>query len=216
MNFLELCKRLHMEAGYQGAGPASVENQTGQAARLVTWIAEAWRDIQNLRDDWEFMANEFSVSLLSGENAVLLPADAARVRKDTPVILTSGQRFYPTELEIAGMRALERNHTSANALPAYYAFNQVNHSLRVYPATDRDITVNGEYFTQPQMLLLNTDIPALPERFHMLIVWGAMQYLSTFDEAGNQYQAANAKYSELISELTRSQLPVMTLAGPLA
>jgi len=216
MTFLELCKRLHMEAGYQGAGPASVENQTGQAARLVTWIAEAWRDIQNLRDDWEFMATEFSVPLLTGENAALLPEDTGRIRKNTPVIAIDTQRFYPGELELAQMRALERGHESANALPAYYAFNRANHSLRVYPATDRAIMVKGEYFTTPQMLLLNTDVPNLPERFHMLIVWGAMQYLAAFDEAGNQYQAANAKYSELMSELTRSQLPTMTLAGPLA
>ena len=65
MNFLDLAKRLRMEAGIAGTGPDTTVGQAGELGRIVTWIGEAYEDIQNKRNDWGFLRQGFSFNTLS-------------------------------------------------------------------------------------------------------------------------------------------------------
>lgn len=54
MNRLQLCQRLMLECGISGT-LASTINQTGEFNRVVTWIDQAWNDVQTQHDDWDWM-----------------------------------------------------------------------------------------------------------------------------------------------------------------
>ena len=59
MDYLTLCKRVVQEAGITGGGPTTVSNQSGQLAKVVGWVQQAWTDIQLMRPNWNFMNEEF-------------------------------------------------------------------------------------------------------------------------------------------------------------
>lgn len=54
MNRLALVQRLALECGVSGTISSTV-NQTGEALRLVTWIDQAWLDLQTKHDDWDWL-----------------------------------------------------------------------------------------------------------------------------------------------------------------
>src|SRR4051812_26189101 len=54
MNRLQLCQRLALECGVSGALTSTL-NQPGEFDRIVTWIDQAWNDLQTEHDDWDWM-----------------------------------------------------------------------------------------------------------------------------------------------------------------
>ena len=67
MNFLGLVQRLRQEAGAAGTGATTVINQSGELARMVNWINDAWLDIQSLKTDFDFMRATASFRTVAGE-----------------------------------------------------------------------------------------------------------------------------------------------------
>ncbi len=59
MNYLTLCDTLIKEAGLAEEGILSVTGQKGIKKKVVTWVSNAWVEIQNKRD-WNFLWSESS------------------------------------------------------------------------------------------------------------------------------------------------------------
>ena len=70
MNQLQLVQRLQLECGVSGT-VTTAQNQIGSIGRLVTWINQAWDDIQTEHDDWIWMR---SSALLGGGCSFVPPA----------------------------------------------------------------------------------------------------------------------------------------------
>ena len=56
--YLQLCQKLRQECEVGGTGPSAVTGQTGELARLVTWIADAYTELQQ-EYDWLWLRSEF-------------------------------------------------------------------------------------------------------------------------------------------------------------
>ncbi len=69
MNFLQLLQALQRESSTSGAVPSTCQNQVGDFARLVSWLATAWMDIQNERPDWFFTQQPVQFSTLAGQSS---------------------------------------------------------------------------------------------------------------------------------------------------
>jgi len=52
MNYLQLCQDTVRESGTISgdATPSTVTGQSGRLLKVVTWVAKAWQQIQNLHD----------------------------------------------------------------------------------------------------------------------------------------------------------------------
>ena len=57
MNYLQLVNRARVECGVSGASNAltTVQNATGESARMANWINSAWVDIQTAKEDWQWL-----------------------------------------------------------------------------------------------------------------------------------------------------------------
>lgn len=55
MNYVQLVDRLRQECGVSGSTITTTVGQAGEYARLVTWINQAWLDVQMARHDWGWM-----------------------------------------------------------------------------------------------------------------------------------------------------------------
>jgi|ERR1700741_421953 len=64
--FLQLVQRLRTETKAAGTTVTSVVNQTGEYARLVNWINDAWLDIQSAHTDWGWMRTSMTFPTVTG------------------------------------------------------------------------------------------------------------------------------------------------------
>lgn len=217
MNYLALCKRLRQEAGYSGNGPATVDGQTGEMGRIVDWVAASWLTIQTLRDDWRFMLTPFTLSMNSGSNSALLSASAQRLKPDSVVITRpDGAKTFPKEVSIETLRQVQRDRLDNGGYVQLFALDDRDGTLHVFPTLNEDATVAGEYYAKAVTLTANTDVPSLPEQYHLLIVWQALMQAGGYDEAGNVYLRAQENYVALYNQLTRTQTDPLQKAEPLA
>lgn len=224
MTFLELCQRVVMEAGLSGSGPESVTSQTGEMAEVVTWVQQAYTDIQNARPDWLFMREDFSFQTISGTQsyttATIGLADFGRWVED-------GMSIYLTSTGSAGEQYL--CPLSWPAFKAHYLFGsertQTGFPMHVSVMPDKSLalgqipngiyTVLGEYYKEPESLSGNSDEPLLPAQFHMAIVWRAVMHAAVKKAAIEKYDHGKNEYRRLMNEMEFDQLLPVELAGPM-
>ena len=217
MKYLDLCKRLRQEAGIAGDGPVSVTGQTGQMARVVGWVARAWGDIQMLRPNWLFMHSEFSFDTDAGvrdylaadksindldqwdENSFFIYEKAVGESDQNPL------PFKPYSV----WRSEYRNQMNVRAddRPTMFTILPDN-KIRFEARPDKVYTIEGEYKRTEQVFASDNDTPTgLPDKFHMIIVWRALMYYGTFEDAPEVIDQAETEYDKMIRRLEHEQLP---------
>lgn len=207
MNFLQLCQRLRQETGIGESGPTSVTGQTGDMQRLVDWVNESWVRLQSSRKDWDWLWANASVSLLAGGNTVALPTSVDQIVEITHDGSPLKQMTYAEFRE--GFR------TIGPGTPTAFAVRPDN-KVVLNAITPTTLTLAIEYYAKPAYLSLNTDEPGLPERFHMLIVWMALNEYALFDEAPELSTKARTNTEQIYAELELDQTPAVSLPGALA
>lgn len=210
MNYLQLCQRLRQEVGGSGDGPASVTSQTGENRLYVDWINQAWTEIQNLRVDWDYHWSQMSITLTSGQSTGTLPADFRTLKDGTLYI-----GIYPVSIitwdQMSDLRSqgLNTNRPTSVAIAP-------DGTLYLNATCDQNYTLTGEYFILPQSLTSNVDIPLLPSRFHMMIVYKAMMYYASYENAPEVGAMGNLQYQQMLSDTGIDELPLVTPPGPIA
>ena len=96
-----------------------------------------------------------------------------------------------------------------------YSINPVNKAISLAPLVDGIYRVYGSYQKGPVAMTADADIPGLPTRFHMLIVYRAMMLYAAYEAAPEVQQEAVGNYKSMLSRLRRDQHPAFTIGGPL-
>ena len=226
MTFLELCKRVRQECGVAGDGPITTVNQTREMKRIVDWTSQAWVDIQNARADWEFMRSSVTFNTMAGQQiyapGVDIPiTDFKKWRNEsfrqylqsagvaTEIIL--GQYLSFSEFRDFYMLGSRRLVTGR---PLYITITPDRHLAFGFTPNDTYVTT-GEYYRKAQVLAADTDVPQMPEDYHMLIVYGAMKKYGMFEVANEQTAAASDGYTTLYNRLETEYAPAMEWGGSL-
>ena len=235
-NYLQLVQKAVREiAVASGNQPSSVSGQTGVLNRMVNYVADAWRDIQNLHGSWRWMRKEVptATALTSSGTAKYTPAswnitDFASWTGDDPV-----NEYWPFSIYLQATGTDDENEireipwqswrdrygrgTQTSDRPTLYAISPANEfCLGAVP--DAVYVIRGEYQKTAQVLSDNTDTPECPARFHDVIAWRAARYYLEHDEANPRMIAGvRDQESEILQRLELDQLPRMRIAGgPLA
>lgn len=228
MNKLALVQRLRQECGASGSGPVTTVGQVGEMKRLVDWIDQSWLEIQEKRNNWNWMVEEFSFQSVVGQFEYT-PTEAGiattfanwRGGDDSMrSFLTSvgvGSEMYMREMNYRSFRDyyLFSTRRTSLAQPLEFAVNPKKNLLVGPPPVDV-YTIHGEYYTLPTEMVANTDIPSMPPRFHMLIVYKAMTYYGMYEAAPEVVQRGQMGFDEMIKKLEDDQLFDIQMAGPLA
>ena len=216
MNYLALCQRVVLEAGITGAGPTTVENQSGQLAKVVGWVAQTWVDIQLMRPSWNFMHEEGSFDTVAATRDYLA-ADYGI--SDMKLFDTGSFLIYDTALgesdqnelrhETYGRwRSEHRNRMNDRPDERPQMFTLLpNNKVRMEPRPDKAYTIDFDYKRSSQEFTANTDLPTnLPEDFHILIVWGALKYYAYFQDAPDVLDEAETNFDNLLHRLEIEQM----------
>ena len=207
MNFLAIAQRLRKEAGIAGSGPTSVLAQTGEMDRLVGWANDAWLTIQRKQHwDWLWEQATVTIAATTGETAGTIPAN--RYLRDKARIGTARLSFLPWE-----RFSIVYPDPAAGTPVAWSIRPDGAFVVNAKPTASTDITV--QRYRLPTSMAADADIPAMPERFHMAIVWRALMDASDYDEAGVSRATAAAKYAEVLGDALSEGRPVLSLGAPL-
>lgn len=236
MNRLQLVQRLALECGVSGTVSTTL-NQTGEALRLVTWVDQAWNDLQTKHDDWNWMrssnllgqgasfatvAGQASYQLGTGAGKVGINADdfgkwdTETFRCYTTLAGTNDETFldyipYDSWRDAYQLGALRQVQTR----PVAVAIGP-NKSVCLGPPSNGLYTVTADYFVAPAAMAADTDVPTgLPKQFHTLIVWNAMLDYSGYEAAPEVMNRAETRRVTMLAQLEGTNMPEAVFAGAL-
>lgn len=210
MNYLSLCQAVRSRIGLHGTGPSTVVSPTDVEMDIVDAVKDAWLDIQNSREEWDWMRTtesfETTVSKTNYTKTDLGgPSNRiARVIKDSFWLNDGTQWGKLTYIDEDTFELLSKNLT-VTSVPTYFTVHRNDGSISVYPP-DGVYSCEIDYWKVPQTLAANTDTPELPSQWHNLIVYLAIQKLSSsIASPSTQAEYAQA-YATMWGQLARTQL----------
>lgn len=225
MNFLQIVKRTREKCGISGSGPVTVSGQSGELLRIVNWVNESWMEIQNKHTDWMWMRRAFSFETTLGQQDYTPvragATDFSHWHTDTLRAYRSGagvndeQWIHPMDYE--RFRDVYQYANRITGRPSFFSVRPGDLALLLGPIPTNDLmTVVGEYQKHATEMTADSDVPAMPSQFHMLIVYGAMERYAAFEAAPEVMVGVSKSYVELKTRLEINQLPQITAGGTLA
>ena len=229
MTFLELVNRLRVECGVSGPSLTTVAGQLpgSENARMVAWVQQAWNDIQTSKEDWLFLREPFQFNTVTQQQiytpaqAGIATADFGNWKRDSFRCSSVGSNYSDEQLlnymEWTTFRNLYiyANMRNTYARPVVVTIDP-HKNLGFGAIPDIPYVIVGEYYTQPLQLTLDADEPAIPSRFHMIIVYRAMMYYAGYEAAPEVMSRGEFEYKRLYSRLDIDQLPTTVSGPPLA
>lgn len=224
MNYLALVQRLKREAARSGGPPAGIGVLAGDDINLGNWIADAWREIQRRRMDWGWMRKTVAGPLVIGQIAYpataldALATDLASWQDSTDDYTVRayeagapGKPIHLDWLPYERFQALYLAEARPNGAPQYWSVAP-NKDLLIGPAPHlATFTVKADYRAKPTELALDADTPAMPEQFHMLLVWRALLEVASFDAAPEVESRARRNMRVVWADLLDDQAPRVQL-----
>lgn len=226
--FLDLCKDVHriVRIGEDppGTAPDTVIGQEGVLSEIVSWVQDAYLQIQENQTEWAFREKAATITVAAGVrtvDAALLPSDYEALRPFTAdfdcrhiLVAPVGQGavaqqpvwFVPWE-DWRGGR-YERGQASVTTGQPNYFTVIPDGSLRLYPTPDTAVDLTIAYTRTLHALTNDGDQPIIPARFQQAIVWRALLYYTdSREKAQESYQKWERRYVSELGRLKREQLP---------
>jgi hypothetical protein len=231
MNLLALINRARQECGVSGQPLATV--QTGltlEGQRFLTWMQDAWNDLQIAKPDWQWMRKTATFNTTPGK-ANYAPTDIGitgpvnwklnSFRCYHAAIGYGDEMILPPQDWDTFLRVwLFGANRTMQTRPVTMAVNPQDHSLQLGPIPDDVYTVVAEYFRAPTALSADSDDPSsagndLPVKYHMLLVYETMERYAAYESAPEVAQRAAAGKKRVWQQLLRDYMPPVTFGPPL-
>lgn len=218
MTFLELVRTVRLLSGMQGSGPASVSTATGVEEIIARFTRDAYVDIQNLREEWDFLATKRSFSTAIGQDEyslldIFMTATPSLKKYDTKsFIITdgSGKKTYLKNKDRATLERLYLNDTTTK-IPTLFAIEEMDRSLVLKDIPDAIYNVAFRYWRSPEILSSDTQVPLLPISFHLLIVYKTLEKLATYLSSPELFREYATEAAKMQGQLMRMYIPKLAL-----
>ena len=223
LNFLALVQRAYRESGLTGAGPVTVDNQTGRNQDMVYWVQQAHEEIQTARPDWTFDWAQGVFNLTAGQDTYD-PVSSFSITGGVGEFVRAGAYAYPSAAGINARLFLEyvewerfRQLTVpvVNGTPVAFCLRP-DGDVQYYPRPNAATVAVHEYFRAPQLLVANNDVPRLPAWSHMAIVWKAVMIGCGKNKDWSRQESAEERYEAIFQRMLRECTPQMVTGGALA
>lgn len=217
MNFLQLAQAVKRESGLGDASSvASITTAVGDDRRMFDWVNWAARDITLAREDWRWRrgsATLASTTAQANDSSDFLLTDFASWKKPSGFYRPSAYRLsdgLSSEQELQWLdydqwRKMFTIGEQTTGCAQYWSISP-NDEFLLGPAPDTAHFIRADYVKDYTSMTLDADVPAIPARFHMLIVWRALMEYGGFDAAGEVLQRASTNYMQAWPQLVQSQI----------
>ena len=226
MNYLALCNRLILECGISAQPMTVTVGNTGELQRVATWINQAWLELQEEHQDWQWMRHSASFETVAGQAEYMLDSDiilpyfgrwATQTFRnyDTAATFLTEIFMDPIDYEVWRNSYYYGALRTTQTRPLQFAIGPAK-QVCLGPVPAAGYTVTCDYYSRPSELVNNLDTPELPSQFHMAIVYKAMQYYGMFESAPEVMQRGQVEYERMLRRIAIDRLPQIQFAGALA
>lgn len=228
MTFLELLQRWKQESLVGGSAPLTVSGQTNMLGRGVSWLQDTWRDIQNMpARNWRWMraAAVKDVTVAGGMDYVpatdwsLTRFGRMKPENDNPsawyrptaFLASAPQSEWPVRwLPYDRFRQLFLIGQPTSGPPQYWTEGP-DGTVYVAPPPDQTYSFRFDYHKSAQELSVDADVPEMPTKFHLMIVWGALNKYGSRLAAPEVLARSYDEYQRLETMLIHEQGETITL-----
>lgn len=225
MTYLELFQRAVLESRVGIPTPSAVTGNTGIAAAIARWTAQAAADIDNENPrGWRWMRTRgFTATLTVGD------MDYSVTGSPAPALgLTTFAEFDPRSLYTQKSDGTQKKALTLidhDKWMERYRFNDFNDgqpaiatmadadTLLVNAKPDIAYQLKGDFWKKPSALAINADLPNMPERWHMLIVWEAVKMAAQDRENATLYNKAEERANRLRDQMMPGELEIPATYG---
>lgn len=225
MNLLALVNRTRDECGVSGPALSSTQNLTGESARIKNWVNAAWVDIQSAKEDWDFMRKSVVFNTVASKQFYTATEagldDFANWKRDSFRASSAGSDYRDEQL---------LNYMDYTTFRNLYMYGNMRHTTQrpvvVTVTPEKNLgfgaipngawVINGEYYKAPAELSADTDVPPIPDRFHMAIVYRAMIYYASYEAAPEVLARGQSEFNRIMNRLEIDQQPTLVMGAPLA
>lgn len=223
MNFRELAQRLHRETQRSTPAPTTVVTTDIRHLRLIDALKDAWRDIQMDRSysGWKWMRQTLDATLVIGQQVYSGTSDFGaerfgRWRRQTadywPIVYVDGSPNSQWDVDWVQLDFMRQEWIYINHGPSVPLAWSVDEQERLVlgPSPSAAYKLRIDYLKAPYELGTgnadpNLDAPDMPEEYHMLLVWKALQDTAISDAKPEVLARAERGYSDLFYKLLRMQ-----------
>lgn len=225
MNFIQLVQRLQQECGVSGSAIVTTLNQNGENKRLVDWINSAWYDIQGVNEDWQWLRTTTTFTTIAHQptyttaqcNAINFGMWARDTFRNYVTSTGITSEIFMDYIDYETWRDGYYYGALRNTLSRPTVMSIApDKSICVGPIADEGYTLLGDYFTAPVYLSGDTDTPAMPEKFHMAIVYRAMMFYGMYEAAQEVVQRGTVEYKRLLRRMESDRMPEVVAGAALA
>lgn len=191
-------------------------------ANVVAWVRDAWLDIQSRRENWSFLLTDpdtagLTESVLEYTPGGLGISDLKLWDRTSFKIYDSGVGIasqYPLqEIALDKFDRLYLTGAPADGQPSVFAIGR-NDELYIGPAPNSaDWVLTYRYFTEPVVLVANTDTPPMPRDLQMAIVYRAAMFHAAHEEADAEYKTMEGKFNEVMYRIDNKYGPTVEWGG---
>lgn len=224
MNFLAIVNRVRTNCGVSGPALTTVVGQSGESLNIINWTNEAWMDIQTQREDWEWMRKTATFPTVTGQPLYTIAqiglTDFGAWARDTfrnydSTVGTNSEIFmeyldYDAWRDSYQFGALRQTQTRPLVMTI-----APDKSIGLGPFPISGYTILGDYYSVPTEMSADTDIPALPPRFHLAIIYRAMMAYGSYENAPEVYTRGANEFDRWMKRIYANQMPEILVPGAL-
>lgn len=216
----------------------TVINQTGEFQRIVTWVAQGFQDLQNERQNWDWMRSSqllgggVSFQTIAGQAEYQLGTGPGTVGVDQDSFASWVKQSFRDQTTTSGVQdQYFLGWISYDKWRNSYAFGAQqtittrpvviavgpNNSICVGPYPTSTYTLTGDYIRAPAIMAADADTPLdLPLQFQIAIVWRACWYYGIYENAPDVMTKGDTRYRQTVRQLANLRVPMITAGRTLA
>tara|TARA_R110000824_G_scaffold86379_3_gene213744 strand:- start:3489 stop:4184 length:696 start_codon:yes stop_codon:yes gene_type:complete len=207
--YLVLCQDMARDIGIPGTGPSSVTSTSlsEEESAVVRYIKNADLDVQRRWFNWDFLWGETTITPSVGTSTLTSPSDLGNWNLNSIVWSKTTSSYQELEYMDWNEYKLEYKLGSIDSGTPEIFSVKPNNVLDVYPTPDTTTTISADYWKTPTELAADSDISAIPPRFHSIIIARAKIYYGENEDAPEILSGALASFEDLLDKLESDQLP---------
>tara|TARA_R110002020_G_scaffold79249_1_gene198816 strand:- start:438 stop:1148 length:711 start_codon:yes stop_codon:yes gene_type:complete len=212
--YLVLCQDMARDVGIPGTGPSAVDatDLSEEEIAVVRYIQTADQDIQSRWFDWDFLWSEATISCISGTSTLTstntgFPTTLGNWKLDSMVWDKTSDSYQILEYqEWNSYREMYKYGTIDSDVPEVFAVKP-NNDIDLYPTPNATTAISAEYWATPTLLTSDSDISAIPPRFHKIIIARAKMFYAENEDAPEIASGSTVEFEDLLNSLEADQLP---------
>jgi hypothetical protein len=229
MTRLQLAQKVHrilrIDANLPGTAPTATTGQTGVLNEIVSFVDDAYRQIQSAHEWWGFRLTQGTFNLTSSTRAYTRATIQVSLTTFDQFLPAAGQGFRDIPIYLTATGVSDSSHcayvpyqqwrshldfgTRSSGKPSFFTIRQ-DQTIEFDPTPNATYTCVLDYRRTLHTMTADAHEPLFADDYHDAIVWGAVKAYCETRDAPAMYDLATRNFRREMGRLRGRYLPEMT------